>query len=527
MEKLKYPIGDSSFSYIRRNGFFYVDKSAYVYRMATEGKYYFLSRPRRFGKSLLLSTIEAYFRGERELFEGLAIEALESEWKKYPVLHLDLSLGNMSRPESLNQYLEHRLAQWEDEYGIGRKESSYAIRFSNIIRKAYDSTGMGVVVLIDEYDNPLFSTYEEAEANDEMRAILKGIYSVLKSEAAYLRFCFLTGVTRFSRMSIFSGLNNLYDITFVPSYSGICGITQQELELYCSDGIATVAQRRNISENEAKELLKEYYDGYHFGDLSVDLYNPFSLLQVFPEGVLKSYWFESGTSQFLWERVSRLGDTSSITEILHPVVMASDLGAVEGEELSLEVLLFQTGYLTIKRQLLDDTAYELGVPNKEVHDGIMNGLLRAVTSKRQQQLNADILRMRSYAENGDVDHLCEYLRSFMAGISNRLTMKLPEIYFENNLYVIFSLIGLNTRVEVDTADGRIDILMESKKYIYVIELKLDRQSSDALAQIKRKNYCRPFDRDPREVILVGVNFSSSTRNISSWEWERIDREVKK
>ena len=365
-----YPIGDSSFEYIRRNGQFYVDKTAYVYKMATESKYYFLSRPRRFGKSLLVSTLDAYFSGKRELFGGLEIERYETEWKRYPVMHFDFSLGNITGLDMLREFLNWKLSGWEEIYGRRDDETSLPLRFAGLVRRAAAVTGLGVVVLIDEYDNPLFSTMENKDIHEEIRDFMKGIYSVLKSEASNIRFCFLTGVTRFSKMSVFSGLNNLYDITLVPQYSGICGITGKELDCCCRDGIMTVAEYNGLDSDSVRSLLKENYDGYHFGDVKVDVYNPYSLIQVFANGRISGYWFVSGTSEFLWKRLRKLESAEALSEALSPVLDEAALGASADDGLSLEGLLFQTGYLTIKEDM-GYGAYRLGIPNMEVRQGIM------------------------------------------------------------------------------------------------------------------------------------------------------------
>lgn len=521
MERIVYPIGDSSFEYIRRNGQFYVDKTSYVYNLVSGSKYYFLSRPRRFGKSLLVSTLEAYFSGKRELFEGLELGRHETEWKRYPIFHFDFSMGEMSSVQKVESALDLRLSEWERTYGRNQRETTFGLRIRGVMRRAHEATGMNVVVLVDEYDNPLFSTFEDNAENERIRDILKDVYLVFKSEAAIIRFCFLTGVTRFSKMSVFSGLNNLYDITLVPDFSGICGITQQEVEKYCGEGVDRIAECNGLDNSEALLALKEHYDGYHFGDLNVDVYNPYSLIQAFASGKIASYWFMSGTSQFLWRRISRLASQDTLQKVFSPIMDESQLGAHEGEGLSLEALLFQTGYLTIKEKLYKWDVYQLGIPNEEVMDGIMKNILPFVSRNSQVNNLSDLSKLRRYAENGEVDRFMGFLQSVLAGISYRLTKKEPEIYYENNLFILFNLIGIETQTEVETSEGRMDVTMRIGNYRYIIELKRDGSSEKALKQIEDKGYARSYLRYEQPIILIGVNFSSATRNIESWKWEKL------
>ena len=526
MNQLIFPTSTSSFRRIREKGWFYIDKTAYIYRMASEGQYYFLSRPRRFGKSLLLSTMEAYFRGEKRLFSDLALARLEKDWEPFPILRLDLSAGDMSSADGLIARLSFDLDNWEKIYGRNEAEISLATRFQGIIRRAVTKDGKGVVVLIDEYDNPLFSTIENSTEHGIVRNILKSLYSVLKAESDNIHFCFLTGITRFSKMSVFSGLNNLNDITLNPSYSGICGITAKELTEKCCEGIDIIARNNEVSREEAIARLKEMYDGYHFGDVHLDIYNPYSLMHAFSDGLLKPFWFVSGTSQFLWQRILRHTDRRSLEKIMYPILGDADLGATEEDGLSLAGLLFQTGYLTIKEYLPEMNSYRLGIPNLEVKEGIMKGLLPLAARQDSETTNDDLYQMRQYAEKGEVDKLMEYLRSFLAGISYRLTKKEPEIYYENNLYIIFNLIGMQSRVEMDSSSGRMDIVMRAGNFIYIIELKRDHPSSTALSQILGKEYGEQFIREKIKdtnikIIGIGVNFSSEKRNIEDWKYKQL------
>ncbi len=524
MIPIKYPIGDSSFRKIREDGFFYIDKTAQVYRLAHQATYCFLSRPRRFGKSLLISTLEAYFKGERELFDGLAMANMEKNWESYAVLRLDLSAGDMTSPENLEALLSNRISYWEDDYGSRVTETTLGERFSGIIRRAYTQTGHGVVILIDEYDNPLISTLHYPHLHERMRTILKGIYSIFKAESECIRFCFLTGITRFSKMSIFSGLNNLKDLTLDTEYATICGITQQELESECADGIRKVAAFSGWDYDRALEELKAMYDGYHFAAGSPDIYNPFSLLQALQSGDIQPYWNESGgRAEFLWRTISRLSDIEPIRETLSPILRRDQLGASENIHSDLTPLLFQTGYLTIKGGDRYGRTFRLGVPNREVLEGIMYGLIPFASRCDERHLTSDLYRLQTLAETGEVDAMMHYLQSFLSGVGSRLTKKMPEIYYENNLYILFTLIGVKVSVEVETSDGRMDVLMECHDYIYVIELKLDCSAEEAFEQIRHKHYTLPFERRGIPVIIVGINFSSQTRNIEAWKWERLDR----
>lgn len=521
MAEVIYPIGTASFSDIREKGWLYIDKTMYIDRMVRTGKYFFLSRPRRFGKSLLVSTMEAYFKGRRELFNGLALEATESDWISYPVLRMDLSAGDMSKHANLLAHLNQVLGEWESEFGIDVSDPTLGSRFRRIILTAYRLTGRKVVVLIDEYDNPLFSTLHDSETHSAMRDTLREIYAVLKSENESIHFCFLTGITRFSKMSVFSGLNNLRDLTLSPEYSGVCGITEEELARYCSSGIAKLAESLGVSSEKALRKIKEQYDGYHFGDMSLDIYNPYSLMQALADRRLLDYWFVSGTSKFLWDRVVNLSSEEPLLNVLSPTMGISELGASEEEGLSLQGLLFQTGYLTLKKEL-PNNSYRLGIPNNEVKTGIMRGLLPLAARKASPAINSDIERLQRLAYDGDVDGFMQFLKSFLAGVSYRLTEKKREIYFENNLYIIFNLIGLECHVESETSYGRMDIMMRTPRYIYVIELKLNRTAKQALEQIKTMEYHLPFQRRGLPIIRLGINFSTRTHNISTWAHDKIE-----
>lgn len=516
-----YPVGESSFPAIRKDGKFYVDKTQYIHKLISEGKYYFLSRPRRFGKSLLVSTMEAFFSGEKNLFKDLAIEKMEKEWINYPVFRIDLSAEDMTRHDGLMALLHADISEWEGIYGRNENETTLPTRFRGVIRRAHAKTGRKVVVLIDEYDNPLFSTIDDNDTHLKMRNTLKAFYSVLKAEDDHLHFCFLTGITRFSKMTVFSGLNNLEDITLSSDYAAICGISQEELEDNCRDGIMKMAESNGWSTDETIGRLKSHYDGYHFSAVSPDIYNPYSLIQALKNREISSYWFASGTSHFLWRQLDKIVDSESLQDFLSPVLTYGDLGASEDDGLSLAGLLFQTGYLTIKGKTPSGRAYQLCVPNEEVKEGIMYGLLHHVTENANRPMTKDLEKLRAYADNGDAEKLMNHLKSFLSKVSYRITEKKSEIYFENNLFLLFNLIGIETRVEVETSYSRMDIMMRCARFIYIIELKLDKSAEEALRQICEKEYALPFMSQGLPIIRIGVNFSSVTNNILSWKIDKI------
>ena len=380
MERIVYAIGDSSFEYIRRNGQFYVDKTSYVYDLVSGSKYYFLSRPRRFGKSLLVSTLEAYFSGKRELFEGLYIADKESKWLEYPVFHFDFSMGDMSSADKQRRSLDLKLSEWEKIYGRNEMETTFGLRFRGVIHRACGKIGRNVVILVDEYDNPLFSTFEDHKEHEEIRSTLRDIYSIFKSESAIIRFCFLTGITRFSKMSLFSGMNNLYDITLLPAYAGICGITQQELEEQCYAGVESVGEANGMTYDETMKVLNEQYDGYHFGDLKLDIYNPFSLIHAFASRKIGSYWFSRAMLDFLRKRLGNIGSIDVLQDTLTPIFdKAAPAEEIDGS-LSTEEILFNIGCLTVKKDL-GYHIYQLGVPNAEIKEGIMEVLAAGMKEK--------------------------------------------------------------------------------------------------------------------------------------------------
>ena len=511
---MKYPIGIQSFPDIRERGFVYVDKTAFVYQMALLGKYYFLSRPRRFGKSLLVSTLEAYFLGRKELFKGLAIEQLETEWKTYPVLHLDLNAQNYVNEKALQEELDKHLVIWEQTYGMDIDKSlSPETRFYNVILAAYKQTGSQVVVLVDEYDKPLLATIGNEPLHDAYRGMLKAFFSVLKSMDACLRFVFLTGVSKFSHVSIFSDLNNLNDISMHPRYVDICGISENELHTYFDDSIRELANANAMTLEETYGKLRKQYDGYHFCENSIGIYNPFSLLNTFDSLVFNDYWFATGTPTFLVKLLQQ--NEYELHELKGIYVDGDILSSVDEEYDDPIPVLFQSGYLTITGYD-PEQGYRLDFPNQEVERGFFRFLVPYYTSQQKSSVKGILNKMTSAVRGGRPDELLQVIQTMLAGRSYMVAGADKEKDFQNTLYLIFILLGYNVQVEQATSQGRIDITIQTKDYIYIIELKLDKTAEEALRQIKDNQYARPFQTDKRKLYLIGVNFSSETRTVEKW-----------
>lgn len=511
---VRYPIGIQSFESLRKLSYLYVDKTDLIYNLVTTSKYVFMSRPRRFGKSLLLSTIQAYFEGKKELFEGLAIERMESEWQVHPVLKLSLATYNPANDGNLEEILSNQFREWEEKYDVAAETSDLSVRFGNIIRRAHEKTGQQVVILVDEYDNPLLETMHLPERSEAHRLLLKSIYVNIKDFDQYIRFAMLTGVSRFSKMTIFSGLNNLEDISMDRAYASICGVTEAELTTYFKEGIDNIAKSYGIDHDGASNLLKANYDGYHFTKGCPDIYNPFSLLNAFKKREIGSYWFQSGTPEFLIRQIQKSG--SFLPEMFNETVEESVLSDTDIFETTPYALLYQTGYLTIKGYEEPDL-YHLGIPNLEVRRGLFNNLARYYFNEQPTAISRSVRDVRRMLEGRDIDGAMECLRTFMAGIPYELSDKATELHYENNLFIIFMLIGVDARPEWHTSAGRIDLLLRMRNYIYVIELKRDGTPAEALAQIREKDYARQFSGDPRPVVSLGITFSTATRNITAWQ----------
>ena len=509
-----YPIGIQNFESIRQGGFLYVDKSDLIYRLATTGKYYFLSRPRRFGKSLLVSTMEAYFQGKKELFQGLAIEQLEKDWTDYPVLHLDLSGKTYNKPEDLDMILDMHLCQWEKAIGMQTLYPEPDLRFQTIIDTAYESTGKQVVILIDEYDKPLLDSVGNEPLREAFRSRLQGFYSVMKSQDGKLRFGFLTGVTKLGKLSIFSGLNNLNDISMDWEFSSLCGISESELHAYFDQEVAAMAQANRLTKEECYAKLKDYYDGYHFCEDSEDIYNPFSLLSALRKKRFSDYWYETGTPTFVVKALRN--GKFNLEDLTLEGVPASALGGVNADDSDPVPVLYQSGYLTIQSYDDQTQEYTLKYPNKEVERGFMEGLANIYVPSARYNSPFAVKKFAEDFKKGDTEGLMKRFEAFFADADYEIVGD-AELYFQNTMYVMCKLMGQYTQVERHTSNGRMDIVVQTDKYVYIMELKMDASADEALQQIEDKGYAKPFAADPRKLFKIGVDFSSQTRRIAEWK----------
>lgn len=509
-----YPIGIQSFEDIRRGGFVYVDKTGLVHKLATTGKYYFLSRPRRFGKSLLLSTIEAYFKGKKELFDGLAIASLEKDWAEYPVLHFDFGGRAYDSGDVVAKTLDNSLRKWEEEYGCENLSDIIGIRFGNVIEAAYRKTGRQVVILIDEYDKPIIDNLDRPELREKFRETLQGFYSVMKSEDAFIRFGFLTGVTKIGKMSVFSGLNNLRDISMDARYADICGVSESDIKEYFQESVSELAAANSLSEEECLLKLGRMYDGYHFCEGTSGVYNPFSLLNTFASMRFKEYWFETGTPTFLVKVMRQT--TYDITSLSDQEADSSLLSDINSAFLNPVPLLYQSGYLTIKGFEPEMQIYHLGFPNLEVKHGFLNFLMPYYSPIGTEPPITLISRMVRDLRGGDAESLMTRLDALFAKANYQIQAD-GEKDFQYAMYIIIELMGEYVETEHSTSNGRIDILIRTADYIYIIEIKTDSTPDEALAQIEERGYARPFADDPRKLIKIGVNFSRENRRIDGWK----------
>lgn len=508
-----YPVGIQNFEKIRREGYSYVDKTALLYQLVKTGQYYFLSRPRRFGKSLMISTLEAYFQGKRELFNGLAMESLEKDWTVHPVLHMDLNTRNYHDYESLLGILNQNLEGWEKLYGDEKKDRVPEERFMYVIQRAYEQTGHHVVILIDEYDKPMLQAITKPELQTEFRNTLKAFYGALKSCDAYIRFAMLTGVTKFSKMSVFSDLNNLRDISMVNQYAEICGISEEELHQYFEEDIQTLADKIGLGFEETCKQLQVNYDGYHFCYKSAGMYNPFSLLSTFANMQIGSYWFETGTPTYLVELMKF--HHYRVDEIEHIVTSGPVLDSIDAASTDPVPVIYQSGYLTIKDYNAEFENYTLGFPNREVEQGFFRFLLPHYASVSTSKSPYEIQCFVGEVRKGDVDGFLSRLQTFFDDTPYELARD-REVHYQNILYIVFKLMGFHTEVEYRTSRGRVDLVLKTSDYIYVMEFKLNGTAEEALQQIEEKGYSSAFAADGRKVVKVGVNFSDETRSIERW-----------
>ena len=507
-----YPVGIQNFESLRKDGYYYVDKTDRIYRLVKTGCYYRLIRPRRFGKSLLVSTLEAYFQGKKELFEGLAIEGLEKEWKDYPVIHLDLNAKKFDTEEDLIRLIDRQLLVYESVYGSVPTDVTIDDRFVSLIRNAAEKSGERVVILVDEYDKPMLQAIGNDTLQSEYRNTLKAFYGVLKSMDGYIKFALLTGVTKFGKVSVFSDLNNLEDISRNPSYTDICGISGEELLRDFGEDIQELAAANGQTFEQACDQLKTDYDGYHFCPDSPGMYNPFSILNTFKSRRYGSYWFETGTPTYLVELLKK--SNYDLEEMSHVETDADILDSIFTDDNPIPVI-YQSGYLTIKGYDKEFGIYELGFPNREVEEGFMKFLLPYYSSVSKTSSPFEIKKFVQDVKRGDIDGFMERLQSFLADCPYELA-KDVELHYQNVLFIVFRLAGLYTKVEYHTSRGRIDLVLQTDSYVYVMEFKLGGSAEQALQQIEDKQYALPFAKDSRKVYTIGVNFSSETRNIDKW-----------
>ncbi|MCM1519360.1 MAG: ATP-binding protein [Lachnoclostridium sp.] len=508
-QDLRYPVGIQSFAKLREGGYVYVDKTAYVHRLIREGSYYFLSRPRRFGKSLLLSTIEAYYSGRRDLFKGLALDSLTDRWEPHPILHLDLNAGLYDSVEALDSKIDYELSRWETSFDISKTTAASSQRFGHIIEQVHLSTGKKVVILIDEYDKPMLSAIDNEPLADRFRNTLKAFYSNLKTMDQHIEFAMLTGVARFSKTSIFSDLNNLRDISFSPNYSGICGITGDEIDRYFTDGVQSLALKAGITVKAAREKLKNRYDGYHFSEDMLDIYNPFSLMNVFADERFGDYWFSSGTPTYVVKLLK--ARNWKLRDIEHYSINAAKLG--EEGILSKEAIptLYQSGYLTIKKYNREFNEYTLGYPNAEVEQSFINFLSPIFLGEDGSDSEFSIKHFVRDVKDGKVQSFMTRLDSLLRGVPHIGSSEPHEVYFQNAIYLTFKMIGFYSRVEEHTSDGRIDLTVETDKYVYLFEFKVDKSAAEAMNQIRAKEYWKKFEASGKQIYLIGANFSRSKR----------------
>ena len=508
-----YPIGIQNFEKIRNDGYLYIDKTALMYQMVKTGSYYFLSRPRRFGKSLLISTLEAYFQGKKELFTGLAVERLEKDWIKYPILHLDLNIEKYDTPESLDNILEKSLTAWEKLYGAEPSERSFSLRFAGIIERACKQAGQRVVILVDEYDKPMLQAIGNEKLQKQFRDTLKPFYGALKTMDGYIKFAFLTGVTKFGKVSVFSDLNNLDDISMRKDYVEICGVSDQELHENLDIELHEFAETQSLSYDKLCTKLKEYYDGYHFTHNSIGIYNPFSLLNAFKYKEFGSYWFETGTPTYLVKLLKK--HHYDLERMAHEETDAQVLNSIDSESTNPIPVIYQSGYLTIKGYDERFGIYRLGFPNREVEEGFIRFLLPFYANVNKVESPFEVQKFVREVETGDYDSFFHRLQSFFADTTYEVIRE-QELHYENVLFIVFKLVGFYTKVEYHTNDGRIDLVLQTEKFIYIMEFKLSGTAEEALQQINDKRYALPFEADGRKLFKIGINFSEKTRNIEKW-----------
>lgn len=521
-EKRLLPISIQSFEILRTENCIYVDKTSYVYRLAHDVAQFFLSRPRRFGKSLFLSTLKSYWEGKKDLFKGLAIEKLEADnadaWKQYPVFYFDFNGENYSTTP-VEDVLSNRLKQWEELYDITDNSETLGGRFQNLLIKVSKKTGMRCVILVDEYDKPLLDLVDNPEMQEHNKAVFKGFFSNLKSCNDYIKFVFITGVTKFHKVSIFSDLNQLKDISLNEEFSSICGITESELKENFAPEITTIAQKNSITEEECLTMLKKQYDGYRFHHNGVNVYNPFSLINAFSDNEFGAYWFESGTPSFLIKQIRE--NNFDVRKFSDKTIYANErtLKDYTGDSIAPIPLLYQSGYLTIADYNAQRRRYTLSFPNEEVKNSFLESMMPAYVPSAIVGSGLDIFTFEEHIEKGELEDIRNFLTAIFARITYTSSEAPFEHYFQTVIYLIFTLLRQFTDCEMHTFSGRIDCRVQTKDFIYLFEFKRDESAEKALQQINDKDYTLPFVADSRKLYKIGVSFDSEKRILADWKVE--------
>ena len=514
----KYPVGIQNFEEIRNGGYLYVDKTALIYELV-QMKYYFINRPRWFGKSLLISTLAAYFEGKKELFKGLAIDSLETEWRHYPVLRFDFSTGKYGDVKRLEDDINNKLLEYEQQYALEQSQYATNVRMRLLIRRIYEQTGCQVVILIDEYDSAMLYNVDRPEMQHSVRDMMSNLFAPIKEADPMLRFVLFTGITKFSQMSVFSELNNLMDISMLPKYEALCGITEEELTTQMRPDIEQLAEMRHQTPEQAHADLKAMYDGYHFSEGMTDIYNPYSLLKCLVSGKMESYWFASATPSSLIKILRGRG--GELTD-LEGIRLGSDEFDIPVEERIMNPIpvMFQSGYLTIKAAKMGASSirYTLGFPNREVRTGFSKAFIAYITQGAFQGRSSIANAYEDFYEDDDLAAFIEELQMFFAAYPYDITNK-NERHYQSVLYTLLVAFGADVRAEQTTNRGRIDIVLKMPQTIYIIEMKYDGTADEALDQIRERGYADGFRTDGRPVRLVGMSFSSKERNITDWKVE--------
>ena len=529
VSNMKYPIGIQSFEQIIQGGFVYVDKTDLVYQLVYSGKIYFLGRPRRFGKSLLVSTLEQYFLGNKELFKGLAMDKLETEWKQYPVFHVDFSTGNYLNDGALEEKLSGTISRWETRYGVENTYDDLGLRFQEVLRAAHEKTGLGAVVLIDEYDKPILDVLDldyqvehlgkMISLEEKHRNIMKSFYATFKGADADLRFVFLTGVTKFSQISMFSGFNQPDDISLNRNYESICGITKDELVRYFAEPIKELAEDYDCSYDEMLTMLKQKYDGYHFSKRMTDIFNPFSILNAFNQMDFGNYWFKSGTPTYLVRLLSHFDQ--NMNELIGKYYSTSQFDDYKADVEMPLPMIYQSGYLTIKGFDRDTQSYLLDIPNNEVREGLLTVLANNYLKTKEDSaswLISSVHQLKRGKLQEFMNSLTAFLASIPYSVRRRNDEREYERYFGYTFYLLLRMLSCYLLYrEKETSQGRADCVFETPNDVYIFELKLDGTADAALQQIEEKGYAREYATDSRRIHQIGVNFSSKTGTIEEWK----------